>query len=70
MRVAGRAFAPGVPTAGHPLRFLQVADLILPDGSQPGAVPVFFEGRLREFERRIGVVVVSLGTLAGRDTAP
>ncbi|MCZ7640441.1 MAG: hypothetical protein M5U12_32925 [Verrucomicrobia bacterium] len=47
-----------------------MADLILPDGSQPGAVPVFFEGRLREFERRIGVVVVSLGTLAGRDTAP
>ena len=70
VRVAGRAFAPGVPTAGRPLRFLQVADLILPDGSQPGAVPFFFEGRLREFERRIGVVVVSLDALAGRDTAP
>ncbi|MBE7503075.1 MAG: hypothetical protein HS113_22885 [Verrucomicrobiales bacterium] len=70
VRVAGKAFAPGLPTAGRPLRFLQVADLILPDGGQPGAVPVFFEGRLREFERRVGVVVVSLDALAGRNTAP
>jgi len=68
--VAGSAFAPGVPGNGRALRFMPVADLFLPDGSQPGAVPVFFEGRLRLFERRISVVVVSLDAIAGRDSAP
>lgn len=40
--------------------FVRVADLILPDHSRSGPLPVFFEGRLRQFDRRIGVVFVTL----------
>lgn len=43
--------------------FVRVADLILPDNSQPGPSPVFFEGRLWQFDRRIGVVFVTLDAL-------
>ena len=39
---------------------IPVRDLILPDNTLPGQLPVFFEGRLRRFERRIGVVFVTL----------
>ena len=44
-------------------------DLYLPDNSQPAGLPVFFEGRLCEFERRIGVVVVRLDAPAAADAA-
>lgn len=39
---------------------IPVRDLILPDNTQPGLLPVFFEGPLRRFERRIGVVFATL----------
>ena len=60
VRVAAEAFFPirwngqVLPTA------IPVRDLILPDNTQPGLLPVFFEGRLRRFERRIGVVFATL----------
>ena len=60
VRVAAKSFSPS-PCHGHaPLRFLPVRDLYLPDNSQPAGRPVFFEGRLLEFERQIGVVFVQL----------
>ena len=60
VRVAAEAFTP--PRAnGEPWpRMIPVTDLILPDNSTPGGLPVFFEGRLEAFERRIGVVDVIL----------
>lgn len=70
VRVAARAFAPGSPTNGRQLRFMPVADLYLPDNSQPGSAPVFFEGRLHTFERRIGVVFVVLDALSYREAVP
>lgn len=60
VRVAAEAFAP-VRWNGEPAPdFIPVRDLILPDNSQPAGTPVFFEGRLLGFERRIGVVFVTL----------
>lgn len=70
VRVAARAFAPGLPADGREIRFMSVADLFLPDNSQPGSAPVFFEGRLRSFERRVGVVFVVLETSSNRESAP
>lgn len=70
VRVAARAFAPGLPVDGRQNRFISVADLFLPDNSQPGSAPVFFEGRLCSFERRVGVVFVVLETPSNRELAP
>jgi len=62
VRVAAEAFFP-VRWNGEVLPApIQVRDLVLSDNSQPGALPVFFEGRLCQFERRIGVVSVHLDT--------
>lgn len=36
---------------------------ILPDNSWPGLLPGFFEGRLRQFDRRVGVVNVTLDAM-------
>ena len=60
VRVAVDAFSP-VRWNGEALPWLNpVRELILPDNSRVGALPVFFEGRLRQFERQIGVVYVAL----------
>ena len=60
VRVAAESFAP-VRWNGEALpHFVHVRDLILPDQSQPRGLPVFFEGCLRQFERRIAVVYVGL----------
>lgn len=60
VRVAAEAFFP-IRWNGQVLPTpIPVRDLILPDNTQPGLLPVFFEGRLRRFERRIGVVFVTL----------
>lgn len=60
VRVAAAAFTPrrfnGEPWPGP----IPVADLILPDNSSVGNLPVYFEGRLEAFKRRIGVVEVLL----------
>lgn len=70
VRVAARAFAPGCPSDGRRLRFMPVANLFLPDNSQPGRAPVYFEGMLRSFERRVGVVLVVLEAPSPRALAP
>jgi len=60
VRVAAESFFP-IRWNGEVLPLaIPVRDLILPDNTQPGQLPVFFEGRLRRFERRIGVVFVTL----------
>jgi len=60
VRVAAESFFP-IRWNGEVLpAAIPVRDLILPDNTQPGLLPVFFEGRLRRFERRIGVVFVTL----------
>ncbi len=60
VRVAAESFFP-IRWNGevHPTA-IAVGDLILPDNTRPGLLPGFFEGRLRRFERRIGVVFVTL----------
>jgi hypothetical protein len=60
VRVAGESFVPVCWNGEVRQPFIRVRDLILPDNSKPGVLPVFFEGRLCRFERRIGVVFVAL----------
>ena len=63
IRVAAEWFSP-VRWDGRSMpEFVRVADLILPDNSRPGPLPVFVERRLRQFDRRIGVVFVTLDAL-------
>jgi hypothetical protein len=69
VRVAARAFAPVGGAGGNAARLHPVRDLFLPDNSQPAGLPVFFEGRLRHFQRQIGVVFVWLEAPASPDTA-
>ena len=60
VRVAAESFFP-IRWNGELLpAAIPVGDLILPDNTRPGQLPVFFEGRLCRFERRIGVVFVTL----------
>ena len=53
--------------------FIPVGKLFLPDNSLAGGLPVFIEGRLVRFERKIGVVVdpdaPSLADVSGEGTA-
>jgi len=67
VRVAAESFFP-IRWNGEVLSAaVPVCELILPDNTRPGQLPVFFEGRLRRFERRIGVVFVTLdAAMAGR----
>lgn len=69
IRVAARSFAPAARSGQKPRPFIPVHDLILPDNSQPASTPVFFEGRLRQFKRRIGVVFVSLDSATSQERA-
>lgn len=67
VRVAAEAFIPPSTNGEGWPRMIPVADLMLPDNSTPGGLPVFFEGRLEAFERRIGVVDVILAAPVNRD---
>ena len=69
IRVAARAFAPVRHTGQQPLRLAPVRELILPDGSQAAVLAVYFEGRLRHFEREVGVVSVWLDAATSLETA-
>ena len=60
VRVAAKSFSPPSRIGDASLRFRPVRELFLPDNTQPAGLPVFFEGRLLEFERQIGVVCVRL----------
>jgi len=61
IRALARAFSPLVPSSGSTLKLVDTRSLFLPDNSQPESLPVFFEGKLLGFERRIGVVRLELG---------
>jgi hypothetical protein len=61
VRVAAEAFAPSVGDGRTPVRFIAVRELVLPDNSRADGLPVYFEGSLQQFQRRIGVVHVRLG---------
>ena len=61
VRVAARSFSPAQDPKAQPIRFTPVRDLYLPDNSQPGSLPVYFEGVLRQYTRQIAVVFVCLG---------
>ena len=67
IRVAAQAFCPAGGTG--PQQFRPVRSLFLPDNSQPDSLPVFFEGRLRQFERSVGVVTVWLDAKNGSVSA-
>ena len=69
VRAAVDAFSP-VRWNGEAWPILSpVRDLILPDNSRVGNLAVFFEGRLRQFERRIGVVYVALDSPSSPDAS-
>ena len=60
VRLAGESFSPVRWDGTFLPDFIPVRNLILPDNTRPDGLPVFFEGRLLQFERRIGVVFVAL----------
>ena len=70
VRAAAKSFSLASCHDAAPLRFIPVRDLYLPDNSQPAGLPVFFEGRLLEFERQIGVVFVRLDAPALATDSP
>ena len=60
VRVAAEAFSPTRWNGKCVSPLIPIRGLILPDNSQVGSLPVYFEGRLRRFVRHIGVVYVDL----------
>ena len=60
VRVSAKSFSPLSHKGAGPLRFVPVRDLFLPDNTQPAGLTVFFEGRLQQFERQVGVAFVRL----------
>lgn len=43
-------------------RFTFANELVFPDGFRADGLPVFYEGEVKAVERRIGVILVALGT--------
>ena len=70
VRVAAHSFSLPRSGNGAPSVLIDVRTLVLPDSTQPGGLPVYFEGTLRRFERRIGVVSVWLDCLSSAYAAP
>ena len=70
IRVLAKAFAPTPWNGQLPTGFRLVRDLYLPDNSQPGDLPVYFEGRLQCYERQIGVVFVGLESPSSPKSRP
>ena len=60
VRVGADSFSPPHWDGEFRCPMVQMKDLSLPDNRRPGRLPVYFEGRLRSFKRRIGVVFVTL----------
>ena len=63
IRVAAESFTPLRADGVAWPHAIACASLLLPDNSQPSGLPVFFEGKLLDFERQVGVVLVRLGAL-------
>jgi len=60
VRVAAAAFSTAGWDGRIPKAFIPVGQLILPNNRAAADLPVFFEGKLQQFVRRIGVVYVWL----------
>ena len=60
VRVAADTFSPEPWNGQEPKWWVATRQLILPDNSRPAGLPVYFEGRLQQFTRQIGVVYVVL----------
>jgi hypothetical protein len=60
VRVAAKAFSPPHPLSDANGRFVPVGNFYLPDNTCTRSLPVFFEGVLTRFERRISLVLVCL----------
>jgi hypothetical protein len=67
VRVRAKAFLLSVHDEARPTRWIRAQDLFLPDNSQTAGLSVFFEGRLRWFERHVGVVLVCLESSSSPD---
>jgi hypothetical protein len=61
VRIAAEAFSPSGWDMKVPIGLIPVAELVLPNNRAAADLPVYFEGRLEQFTRRIGVVYVWLG---------
>ena len=65
IRVGAEAFAPLAQGRSIQERLTPASQLILPDNTPVDGQPVFFEGRLEQFSRQIGLVRVQLGPAEG-----
>lgn len=63
IRASISEFSP-IITSGQSRPFISICNLVLPDNSKANERLVFYEGILESFERRIGVVILTLGSLA------
>jgi hypothetical protein len=61
VRVAAESFSPSGWNRKGPLGLIPVREFVLPNNRAAADLPVYFEGRLVQFIRRIGVVYVRLG---------
>lgn len=69
VRVAAQAFSPVRWNGTSVAPVTPVETLLLPDNTSPSGLPVFFEGQLQQFERRIAVVFVGLEAIVLDETA-
>ena len=60
IRVAAESFSPARWNGEPPHHFITPREFVLPDNTNAGGLPLYVEGRLREFNRQIGVVYVDL----------
>ena len=65
IRVGAETFAPFAQGRSVQERLTPASQLILPNNTPVDGQPVFFEGRLDQFSRQIGLVRVQLGPAEG-----
>jgi hypothetical protein len=64
IRVAVESFS---PSGSSPRIFVASRNLVLPDNSRVDGLPLYFEGKLHQFVREIGVVHVDLEAPASQE---
>ena len=69
VRVAAESFSP-VSRNREAKHTIAASNLILPDNNRAAGLPIYLEGRLQEFQRRIGPVYVRLGPPISRTITP
>lgn len=67
VRVAAESFSPAGKNGQRPHVFVSPRQLVLPDNTSAAGLPLYFEGRLRQFVREVGVVHVELDSPASAD---